>query len=109
MNVITKTPKSPYYAVIFTSQQNDDHDGYEVMSEKMLSLVSQQTGFLGAESVRGLDQVGITVSYWDSLESIKNWKQNLEHQVAQKNGKERWYKNYRIRIARVEKEYGMGG
>lgn len=103
MSYIAKTPKAPYYAVIFTSIKIDEDRGYSKMSDKMVKLVSQQDGFLGFESAR--EELGITVSYWKDEVSIQNWKKNLEHQEAQKQGKEIWYKQYKVRIAKVEKDY----
>ena len=73
------------------------------MSDRMLELVSEQDGFLGFESAR--EELGITVSYWRDEASIVNWKANIEHQAAQKTGKELWYKQYKIRIAKVERDY----
>ncbi len=103
--MITETPKPPYYAVIFTSVRTEGDNGYSDMSEKMVELASKQPGFLGMESAR--EDVGITVSYWEDLESIKVWKRNLEHLAAQKQGKEVWYHSYKTRIARVERDYGF--
>lgn len=97
----------PYYAVIFSSYLSRDTEGYSEMSEKMVDLVRKQEGYLGHESAR--DGIGITVSYWDSLESIKKWKQNEEHLFAQSEGRNRWYQSYRIRICKVEREYEGGG
>ena len=57
------------------------------------------------ESAR--NEIGITVSYWESLEAIANWKQNLDHLDAQFLGRQKWYENYTVRIAKVEKEYGF--
>lgn len=82
MSGIVKTPQPPYYAVIFTSQRTDGDKGYGKTAEKMEELASQQKGFLGVESARD-NELGITVSYWDSLEAIKNWKENSAHKVAQ--------------------------
>ena len=107
MSLIASTPNPPYYAVIFTSLRTDGDNGYGEMADRMNELAAQQPGFLGIESVR--DGLGITVSYWDSLEAIKHWKANLEHQEAQKSGRERWYSTFRIRIAKVEREYGSSG
>jgi heme-degrading monooxygenase HmoA len=104
VSLIASTPKPPYYAVIFTSLRTEGDNGYGEMADRMNELAAQQPGFLGIESVR--DGLGITVSYWDSLEAIKHWKANLEHQEAQKSGRERWYSTFRIRIAKVEREYG---
>jgi len=103
MSNISDTPKPPYYAVIFTSIKIDEDKGYSKMSDKMVELVSQQDGFLGFESAR--EDLGITVSYWKNEKSIQNWKKNLQHQEAQKRGKEIWYKQYKVRIAKVEKDY----
>lgn len=105
MSLIAPTPKPPYYAVIFTSLRTDGDDGYGEMAERMVELAAQQPGFLGIESAR--DGLGITVSYWDSLEAIKQWKANLEHKEAQKKGREQWYSSYRVRVAKVEREYGL--
>ena len=104
-NTIAKTPKPPYYAVIFTSHRTEGDNGYSEMAEKMIELASQQPGFLGVESVR--EDVGITVSYWSNLEAIRKWKSNYEHQKAQRLGREQWYSTFKTRIAKVERDYGL--
>jgi len=103
---IANTPEPPYYAVIFTSLRTAGDRGYEKMAEQMIELASQQPGFLGVETVRGADGLGITVSYWASENAIKNWKANAEHRVAQETGQKVWYADYRLRIAKVERAYG---
>lgn len=102
-----KTPSPPYYAVIFTSRRTEGDNGYSEMAEGMLSLVSQQPGFLGVESVRATDGFGITVSYWESEEAIRRWKENAEHQVAKQKGRRIWYKDYSLRVAKVERAHDM--
>lgn len=96
-------PEPPYYAVIFSSQRTAGDEGYEAMAERMLALASQQAGFLGAESVRGTDGFGITVSYWHDEASIAHWRAVAEHQEAQRLGHQRWYERFEIRVARVER------
>lgn len=71
----------------------------------MVALAEQQDGFLGIESAR--ENVGITVSYWRDLESIKAWKKNAEHRDAQKKGHEIWYSAFKVRISKVEHDYGI--
>jgi len=93
----------PYYAVIFTSTQSEKIEGYSEMAELMETLASKQPGFIGIESAR--NEIGITVSYWQNLESIKTWKTNLDHLVAQKKGRQQWYSYYKVRICKVEREY----
>jgi heme-degrading monooxygenase HmoA len=101
--MIAETPAAPYYAVIFTSLRTQGDNGYEAMAEEMDKMAKQQKGFLGVESVR--NEVGITVSYWESLEAIKNWKANTEHLTAQKHGRDKWYQHYKVRICKVERDY----
>ena len=94
----------PYYAVIFTSLLSEKTDGYAEMSNKMEKLAKLQDGFLGMNSAR--NDIGITISYWDSLEAIKNWKLQSDHLIAQEKGKSDWYSWYNIKICKVEREYG---
>ena len=103
--MIAKTPKPPYYAVIFTSLRTSTNEGYGNMAERMAELAMQQPGYLGHESAR--DGVGITISYWQSVEDIKNWKQHTEHLYAQQQGREKWYSAYKTRICLVERDYGF--
>ncbi|MCK9641260.1 MAG: antibiotic biosynthesis monooxygenase [Prolixibacteraceae bacterium] len=101
--MIAETPKTPYYAVIFTSVRTEGDNGYDDMSEQMMELAKRQDGFLGVESAR--NEIGITVSYWRDLASIKKWKEHSEHKIAREKGREMWYKSFKTRIARVESDY----
>ncbi|MBR0565598.1 antibiotic biosynthesis monooxygenase [Azoarcus sp. L1K30] len=100
------TPAPPYYAVIFSSQRTEGDAGYGKMADRMVELASAQAGFLGAESARGADGFGITVSYWSSEEAISAWKANIEHLAAQALGKRDWYQHFEVRVAKVERAYG---
>ena len=71
------------------------------MADKMVELASQQKGFLGVESARD-EGLGITVSYWDSLEAIRDWKEHAIHKIAQEKGKTEWYQNFSLRVCKVE-------
>lgn len=103
--MIAKTPRPPYYAVIFTSLRTAVDDGYGDMAQHMVDLAEQQPGYLGHESAR--EGVGITVSYWQNIEAIKQWKLHSEHIIAQRYGKEKWYTHYKTRICLVERDYGF--
>ncbi len=98
------TPKPPYYAVIFTSVRQDGDNGYAETAKQMLELASKQPGFLGFETAR--QEIGISVSYWSTPEAIKAWKENVTHRQAQNRAKD-WYKAFRVRVCRVEREYGF--
>ena len=101
--MIANTPKHPYYAVIFTSTRTEGDNGYSATADRMVELARQQDGFLGMESAR--NEIGITVSYWRDLTAIKKWKEHAEHSIAREKGRNEWYKAFKIRIAKVERDY----
>lgn len=103
--MIAQTPAPPYYAVIFTSVRTEGDNGYAEMADRMVELARQQDGFLGVESAR--NEIGITVSYWRDLECIKKWRENMEHSVAREKGRKEWYQSFKVRIAKVERDYGF--
>jgi heme-degrading monooxygenase HmoA len=100
--MIAQTPEPPYYAVIFTSIRTELDDGYQETAARMLELARQQPGYLGEESAR--DEIGITVSYWKDPESIRNWRMNAEHLVAQDRGRKEWYRSFKTRVCTVERD-----
>jgi len=99
------SPKPPYYAVIFASQRTDGDNGYGATSERMAELAPTMPGFIGVETARSPDGFGITVSYWRDEASIRNWKAQAEHALAQARGKSGWYEHYELRVAKVERAY----
>ncbi|MCR9078288.1 MAG: antibiotic biosynthesis monooxygenase [Hyphomonadaceae bacterium] len=105
MDGFSRTPEPPYYAVIFTSRQGENDEGYDAMGAALVELAERQPGYLGIETTRGADGLGITVSYWQDEASILAWKQQTQHLLAQKNGIEKWYAHYELRVARVERAY----
>ena len=100
--------KPPYYAVIFSNNLSTNTEGYADMADAMRKLAAQQPGYLGFDSARDEAQHGIAVSYWSSLEAIQNWRNNIDHQKAMQQGMSRWYKDYEVKIARVERTYTSG-
>lgn len=98
--------EKPYYAVIFTNARTKGDDGYTEMAQKMERLAREQPGFLDFESARS--ELGISISYWKNLEAIAQWKENVDHLVAQEKGKKQWYSWYKVRICLVEREYDFG-
>ena len=101
--MFSKTPPPLYYAVIFSSVRSTDTKGYAEMNARMNALAIKQEGFLGMENAQS--EIGISISYWSDLKSIKDWKNNLDHQNAQTEGQNRWYLHYKVRIAKVERDY----
>jgi heme-degrading monooxygenase HmoA len=102
---IAATPEPPYYAAIFTSRLNRDPVSYTEMAARMEELAAQSPGYLGIESVRNAEGHGITISYWANEAAIREWKGETEHRIAQATGQSQWYKDYCVRIAKVERDY----
>ena len=98
-------PKPPYYAVIFTSVRTDGDHGYEQRAEEMFRLAADQPGFLGVDSTRGAEGLGITVSYWRDEESIRAWRAHADHARARADGRAHWYESFALHVARVERSY----
>jgi heme-degrading monooxygenase HmoA len=103
--MIVSNLKPPYYAVIFITLVADDMTDYLETAERMEELAKQQKGYLGLEFARS--EIGITVSYWKELDDILQWKNNVEHTEARNRGREQWYKQYQLRICKVERAYGF--
>jgi heme-degrading monooxygenase HmoA len=101
----TTLPEPPYYTVVFTSLRTPVDDGYSDTAKLMFELVQQQPGFLAADSVRDSDGLGITVAYFRDEESIAAWKANVDHALAQQQGREKWYESYALHIGKVERAY----
>lgn len=101
--MLAQTPPPPYYAVIFSSVRKDTEAEYGLTADRMVELAALQPGFLGVESAR--ESVGITVSYWESLEAIKNWRLHAEHTLAREQGRTQWYESFTVRICLVERAY----
>ena len=101
MSQIARTPPPPYWAVIFTSLRTAIDEGYAQTADAMVALAAKQPGFLGVESTRDPDGLGITVSYWASLEAIAAWKAVGDHAAAQRAGRAKWYSAFTTRVAQV--------
>lgn len=105
MNLVSNRFEMPYYAVIFTSQRTPGDQGYSQMADQMESMGQDQAGFLGIESYRESSGAGVTISYWRTLEDIRQWKSNPAHQIAQDKGKAKWYQSYSVKVCKVEHAY----
>ncbi len=100
-------PAPPYYAVVFTAVRTSGDDGYQETDERLLKLATEQPGFLGVDSARRADGLGVTVSYWKDEESIAAWRDHADHVLARTHGRERWYASFSLHIAKVERAYGF--
>lgn len=103
----TSLPEPPYHTVIFSSRRNDHDDaGHAEAAQRMAELAARQPGFLGIESSRSAEGVGITVSYWADEAAIAAWKRQADHAATRTYGREHGYDHYQVRVAKVERAYG---
>jgi heme-degrading monooxygenase HmoA len=98
-------PPTASYAVIFCSQRRDGDHGYGEMAEAMVELAQRQPGFIAMRSSRGADGLGLTVSYWDSLQAIAAWRAVAEHRAARDQGRAAWYSGYELQVVKIERAY----
>ena len=87
------------YAVIFTSVRTGSDGGYAETATRMLELARSMPGFLGVDSAR--ETTGITVSYWESPDAIRAWRDHPEHLAAQARGRAEWYETFTTRVCKV--------
>ena len=93
-------------AVIFISGRNDaDPQGYARASDAMVAAAERFPGYLGVESVRGADGVGITVSFWLDDGSARAWKADFEHSSLREQGRTTWYDWYELTVAEITRSY----
>ena len=104
-NKQARPPEPPYYAVIFTSVRTPGDQGYADRAEEMVRLAAEQPGFLGIDSARGADGLGITVSYWRDEESIAAWRNQADHSRTRADVRARWYESFTVHVAKVERSY----
>ncbi|MBX3193000.1 MAG: glutathione S-transferase N-terminal domain-containing protein [Labilithrix sp.] len=100
------------FAVIFSSRRRRDGGAeadvaYDKTAAAMVDLARKQPGFLGIESARSPDGFGITVSYWESLEAVRAWKDEPAHAAVQARGREKFYESYEVRVCTVDRAYGF--
>lgn len=100
---MTNLYQVPYYAVIFTSILSETDEEYQGLDNKLIELAKESGGYLGMDSARS--GLGISISYWQSIEDIQKWRANVEHQAAIQKGIEKWYEKYNVRICKVERNY----
>lgn len=107
MSDFARLPAPPYYIVTFSSLRTLGDNGYDEMAVRMSELAARLPGFLGEESLRDADGFGITNSYWKDEASIVAWKRDIDHLDAQRQGREKWYERYEVRVGHIERAYGF--
>ena len=93
-------------AVIFVAQHSlEDDAGYSAAAKEMDALAATQPGYLGIDTVRGADGLGITVSYWTDDTAAKGWRDHPRHAAIRDQGRGIWYTHYDLHVATVTRSY----
>jgi len=92
------------FAVIFIAKIKSLDDEYVQTAARLRELAREKFGCLDFISLTEGDQE-IAISYWESMEQIKTWKQDPEHLRAQEQGKRKWYESYQVQITEVVRAY----
>lgn len=92
------------YAVIFRAEVNTLDDAYIENAKHLRQLAFSRYGCIDFVSSYEAG-VEIAISYWKDEASIALWKQDIEHLAAQKNGRNSWYKSYRVQVAKIVRDY----
>ena len=97
-------------AVIFeVIPQQGNKNEYLRIAKELRPLLDTIDGFISIERFQSLSDDGklLSLSFWKDEESIRQWRNMEEHRMAQVAGRDHVFKDYRLRIAAVIRDYGM--
>jgi heme-degrading monooxygenase HmoA len=97
----------PKYAVVFRAQIRVLDAEYSAMAARLRALAMEKYGCVEFFALTEGDQE-VAISYWESETQIRQWKQDAEHLVAQENGRNRWYRSYRVEVVEMVRSYASG-
>ena len=90
--------------VLFRSKLVDEPAGYSEMADEMESLARTMPGFIDVKAYLAEDGERLTVVRWENEETLRQWREQERHRVAQRTGRERWYQYYKMEVAEVLRE-----
>lgn len=102
---MAKHPRGTVSVIFLAQRTAEDAEGYAHAANMMGKLAVQQKGYVGMDSARGTDGVGITVSYWTNEECARAWRDHPDHATIRDAGRDRWYSSYSLHVAEVTRSY----
>lgn len=97
-------------AVIFEVHPHEQHrQEYFDIAAELRPLLDKIDGFISIERFESLAQAGkiLSLSFWRDEEAIAQWRNLESHRHAQVKGRDSIFSDYRIRIAKVDRDYGL--
>ncbi|ASO10089.1 TPA: antibiotic biosynthesis monooxygenase [Salmonella enterica subsp. enterica serovar Ball] len=98
-------------AVLFEADAVPKHQArYLQLAGELRPELDNVKGFISIERFQSLSTQGkiLSLSWWENEEAVLEWKKNMRHQAAQKEGQKTIFSHYRIRVANVLREYSSG-
>lgn len=97
-------------AVIFevTPTENGKERYFEIAGD-LKSLLSEMDGFISIERFQSITNPSryLSLSFWRDEDSVRLWRNQIDHREAQREGKNSLFQDYRLRVANVLRDYGM--
>lgn len=97
-------------AVIFEVQIADTRTAeYLDIASELKACLSQIDGFISVERFQNLTDESkiLSLSFWLDEAAVEQWRNLEAHRTAQLKGRESIFKNYRLRVAHVVRDYGL--
>lgn len=97
-------------AVIFEVEPKDGHRGaYLDIAAQLKPSLSKINGFISIERFQSLADPNkiLSLSFWRDEAAIAAWRELPNHRTAQKSGRGEHFANYRLRVAEVDRDYGL--
>ena len=98
------------YAVIFEVEPDPERrQDYLDIAAQLRPELEQIDGFISVERFQSLTQEGkvLSLSFWRDEEAVARWRRHEQHRDAQRAGRGGIFKNYRLRVAAVVRDYGL--
>lgn len=95
-------------AVIFEVEPAD-RDAYFRIAGELRPLLDGIDGFISIERFQSLNDPErvLSMSFWRDEESVARWRNLEAHRAAQSAGRGNVFRDYRLRVAEVVRDYGM--
>lgn len=96
-------------AVIFeVTPEFAQREAYLEAAKRMRPLAEKIDGFVSVERFESLTEPGklLSLSVWRDEKALESWRKLPEHRAMQRLGRERYFADYRLRVAEVSRDYG---
>jgi heme-degrading monooxygenase HmoA len=97
-------------AVIFEVWPNEgQREPYLALAASLRAELVKMDGFISIERFESLTEQGkiLSLQFWRDEAAIAAWREKLEHRRAQAKGRASMFRDYRLRVASVTRDYGM--